>query len=112
MQSTATPRSLGERIVVRRKRLGILQAELGQAVGCNGHTISRFERGRNVPADLLPRLATALGVPVNELTDEAPQIEPTRDELDVLAVFRALPDSGRSYVLALTLALKDGSMTR
>ncbi|WP_407521877.1 helix-turn-helix domain-containing protein [Methylobacterium oryzisoli] len=112
MQSTCPPRSLGERIMVRRKRLGILQTELGHAIGCNGDAISRFERGRNVPPDLLPRIAMALGVPVEDLTSDVAQIEPTREELDVLTVFRALPDSGRAYVRGLMLALKDGSIAR
>ncbi|MBY0297449.1 MAG: helix-turn-helix domain-containing protein [Methylobacterium sp.] len=112
MRATTPRRSLGEHIKTRRKRLGILQAELAHAVGCDNRTISRFERGRSVPADLLPRLATALGLPVEDLTSDVGQIEPTRDEIEVLTVFRTLPDSGRAYVRGLMLGLKDGSVTR
>lgn len=112
MRATTPRRSLGEHIKTRRKRLGILQRELGQTVGCDRRTISCFERGQRVPEHLLPRLATALDVSVEALTADAEPLVPTRDEIDLLTAYRALPDEGRAHVRGLVADAAAWRVTR
>ena len=59
---------LGERIRAVRKKKGLTQTELGNAVGVEIKTIHRWEKGERTPrVEELKRLAKALNVDVNEL---------------------------------------------
>ena len=64
---------LGNRIRDFRKAKGLTQAELAQALGVSRSTVSMWEYGSNEPnLDMLDRIAAALGIHVNRLTqDEA-----------------------------------------
>jgi len=62
---------LGDRLKDARKRAGLKQEELAEAVGVHPLTISHFECGRVEPSlDTLKRLAAALGVQPGALLDE------------------------------------------
>jgi transcriptional regulator with XRE-family HTH domain len=51
-----------------RRRLGITQPELAERAGLSTHYLGMIEIARNFPtADVLERLATALGIKSNEL---------------------------------------------
>lgn len=59
---------LGERIKALRKARGLTQIHLAERLGYSQQQIVAFEKGRRrMYASVLPRLAEALGVPVEEL---------------------------------------------
>jgi transcriptional regulator with XRE-family HTH domain len=71
-ESARLAKRLGKRIAERRKHLEWTQDQLAERVGCDSETISRFERGANLPSlPTLDRLATALQVDVGELLSRA-----------------------------------------
>lgn len=60
--------ALGVNISERRKKLGWTQAELAERIGVDTETVSRFERGSNLPSLLrLEKLADALKIPLYRL---------------------------------------------
>jgi transcriptional regulator with XRE-family HTH domain len=65
---TTTTETFGDRLARLRKARGLTQSELGELVGSSQRMLTYYERrsGRP-PAHLLPRLADALHVTVDEL---------------------------------------------
>lgn len=62
-----------------RQRLGITQLELGERVGIDSNTISRYERGQlNATNKTTLKIAQELGVSVDELING-----PSKDELRI-----------------------------
>lgn len=60
--------AIGERILKRRKDLGMLQDELGQRLYVSRQTISLWEKNQTVPSiDNLMRLSEIFGVSVDEI---------------------------------------------
>jgi transcriptional regulator with XRE-family HTH domain len=60
--------AMGRDISEKRKEIGWTQAELAEQIGVDTETISRFERGSNMPSLLrLERLAAALDMPLSGL---------------------------------------------
>ncbi|MBY0296412.1 MAG: helix-turn-helix domain-containing protein [Methylobacterium sp.] len=112
MRSTAIPRSIGERISARRRRIGITQGELGATVCLGPRTISDIERGKRAPGVLLPRLAEALGLHPQDLTADADPIEPAGEEHDLLSAYRALDEDGRRYFRGLVADAAAGRIAR
>jgi transcriptional regulator with XRE-family HTH domain len=65
---TTLRRQVGDLVRYNRDRLGMTQAELGDAVGKSLETIGRIERGVTAPSlSLLEKLADALGVDPRDL---------------------------------------------
>lgn len=63
-------KSLGERIVVLRKGLGLTQVQLAERLGTEHAQIGRLERGEtNSTIIILRRIAKELGISVSELVD-------------------------------------------
>jgi transcriptional regulator with XRE-family HTH domain len=61
------------RLVALRKAAGLSQAELGELVDVSPKTIAFWETSATKPrSDVLPRLASALGVRIEELLGEEP----------------------------------------
>jgi transcriptional regulator with XRE-family HTH domain len=61
-------RVLGERVALLRKERGLTQVQLAETVLLSQQIITAYESGqRCVPTDVLPRIATALGVSIEEL---------------------------------------------
>lgn len=58
---------LGKRIRQRRIELGISQAELSKATGCNQQNLSRIERGETTRTSYAPHIAAALDTNVDWL---------------------------------------------
>lgn len=59
---------LGANIAERRKKLSWTQAELAERIGVDTETVSRFERGSNLPSlQRLEKLAEALKIPLYKL---------------------------------------------
>ena len=68
---------LAQNLKKHRKRLGITQPELAERAGLSTHYLGMIEVGRNFPtADVLERLAAALGIKSNELfsVSDSPEI--------------------------------------
>ncbi len=62
--------TLGKRITELRKKQGLTQAELGEILGVSQQQVAHFEMARRrVAVSMLPTLAKALAVPVEELLD-------------------------------------------
>lgn len=66
---------LARNIAIRRKALGLTQAQLAEKLGVETETLSRFERGKHLPSLVtLERLAGLLQVTVSELLAEQPKV--------------------------------------
>jgi transcriptional regulator with XRE-family HTH domain len=68
---------LAQNLKKHRKRLGITQPELAERAGLSTHYLGMIEVARNFPtADVLERLAAALGIKSNELfsVTDSPEI--------------------------------------
>lgn len=61
---------LGENILMRRKKQGLSQEQLGEKVNVTRQTISNWELGETAPnPEQLKRLSKALGVSIDELLE-------------------------------------------
>lgn len=77
---------LGRNIAERRKQLEWTQEQVAERVGVDAETISRFERGANLPSLLtLENLSTALRLSVGDLLSKQ-RPEPASEA----AIFEAL----------------------
>lgn len=64
--------AFGKRLAQLRKARGLTQTELGQKVGISFRMVAYYEgQTQYMPTHILPQLARALGVTVDELTDTA-----------------------------------------
>jgi transcriptional regulator with XRE-family HTH domain len=73
---------LGQNLKKHRKRLGITQPELAERAGLSTNYLGMIEVARNFPtADVLERLATALGIKSNELFSVADSPEIAMEQL-------------------------------
>lgn len=60
-------------ITAARISAGLTQAQLAEKIGCLQNDISRWENGRRHPSvDSLAALASALGVPIEQLITPKP----------------------------------------
>ena len=61
----------GQLIKAARKKAGVTQGELGKKIGVSGSSLAQWENDlRNPKLDTLQRIASALGVPVQELISD------------------------------------------
>ena len=61
----------GDRLFALRKKAGLSQAALGQAVGVSNKAVSKWESGRAMPSvDVIRRLSDVLGVSIDELLEQ------------------------------------------
>jgi transcriptional regulator with XRE-family HTH domain len=75
--SHASPSSIAERLSLniarQRHTLGLTQAQLAERLGVDTETLSRFERGKNLPSlTTLERLSELLMTTVGDLLSESP----------------------------------------
>lgn len=118
---------VGKRIRARRHAMGISQTELGDAIGVKFQQIQKYETGANrVSASRLWAVAEKLGVDVvyffegiRRSEEEAGvEVDPIdkmeflsdRDAIEMMELYRQLPQSQRSAVLAFmrSMALDAG----
>lgn len=77
MRRTRSTETFGQRLLRLRQARGYSQRELGDRVGVSQRMMTYYEReAEHPPAYLLPRLAEALGVTVDELMG----VRPVKDE--------------------------------
>lgn len=89
--------AFGERLREERRRQGLTQDELAARAECSSVTLSKLERGENLPTfDILLSLSIALGTSPNALVgwpenaDSAPSLPRKMDGL--VAMAKSLPD--------------------
>ncbi len=89
----AKPRpAQGARLAALRKAAGLSQAELAKALGVPQSSIGFWETASKPPrSDILPKLAKALGVRVEDLLGSAPVAAPV--DLGPLESYSALSSS-------------------
>lgn len=115
---TLTPRTrataietFGQRLLRLRQARGYSQRELGDRVDVSQRMMTYYERqAEHPPAYLLPRLAEALGVTVDELMGVRPVKEPTATPRNTrlwrkLRDIEKLPPGDRKAVLKFVDAL-------
>jgi transcriptional regulator with XRE-family HTH domain len=71
------PPTLGERVLLMRRRRGLTQRELAERAGINKNTISRLEQGdmKDLGGMLVAKIATALQVSTDYLLGMTEQEE-------------------------------------
>lgn len=90
---------LGRNIFERRKELGWTQAELAEKIGVDTETVSRFERGSNLPSlSRLETLASVLGVPLSKLIAQSSHQPNTQAEV-ITEWLAALESNDREFVM-------------
>lgn len=95
---------LGRNVMERRKTLGLTQAEFAERIGADIVTVSRFERGSNLPSLLrLERIANALGMPLAELLSQSTNLC-TDQSLLIQGWIAGLSDSDRKFILDMVHA--------
>ena len=78
---------LAQNLKENRRKLGITQPILAERAGLSTHYLGMIEIGRNFPtADVLERLAKALGINTNELFSVAVSPEKAIEELQQAVV--------------------------
>lgn len=67
-EEAAEGSSFGQRLASLRKAAGFTQIELAAELGISQHMVAYYESPQSTPpANLLPQIATALGVTIDEL---------------------------------------------
>lgn len=90
---------LGANIAERRKKLGWTQAELAERIGVDTETVSRFERGSNLPSlQRLENLADALKIPLFQLV-AASSPKPDDQAYIIGEWFSDLPPKDREFAM-------------
>jgi len=114
---TFFPMELGKNIRKHRKSKGLTQTELAEILGTAQYVITNYERGlRKPPADKIPQIAKALGVPLEDLyginSKDAMPLERkgagTRREAEIQKIFRELPPTKQRAVLEHAKGLLKG----
>lgn len=98
--------TLGERIKKARKGK-YTQAELAELVGVHEMTLRRWEQGERSPdADVIPKLAQALGVSISSLMGESDMLELTTE--NDMSPIRKIPVSNSRSSKWMLVYERDG----
>lgn len=100
-ESERLAKRLGKNIAERRKQLEWTQEQVAERVGVDAETISRFERGANLPLLLtLEKLSTALRLSVGDLLSKH-RLEAAREAAVFDALIADLSPDDREFVMAV-----------
>ena len=92
-----------------RKKLGLTQDQLGDAIGAKTSTISMIENGRQgVTLEQLAAIAAVYGIGAEKLLNAPPCAEIERKEAarnEIMAIFDQLPEPLKAVYLAQAKAL-------
>jgi transcriptional regulator with XRE-family HTH domain len=104
----AAPQPFPERLKQLRREAGLSQRQLADFVGVSTSAVSCWETGvREVPAgNNLVRLAEALGLDPAEVMKADGKTAMPRNEVQLLAAFRVLPEELQLEAVKLVEALK------
>lgn len=96
---------LGRRISELRRRAGLSQADLAEALGTATESVSRIERAVSTPSlGLLGQIAEVLDVEVENLFNQRPPVARARMDADVaklVAIVRSKPPAVQRRILRL-----------
>jgi transcriptional regulator with XRE-family HTH domain len=99
------PSECGAHLAALRKAAGLSQAQLAEAIGIPQRTVSFYERqAGNLPSNILPKLANALGVSVEAIiggSSENSKRGPKSKLERQLEAVRKLPRAKQQQVSAL-----------
>ena len=82
-----------------RKQKGLTQKQVGELIGCDPSTVSRYESGKlELTPDLLERFAEIYEVSVSYIleSDIKGTYDLTLDEIDMLSDYRAADDRAKA----------------
>ena len=99
--------TIGDKIRLHRKALGMNQTELGLRLGVQTNAVSKWECGRveDIPMSKVKGMALLFGVKISYLIDDeielcingtAPSLSP--DESDLLHKYRRLDDAAKGRI--------------
>ena len=82
-----------------RRQKNLTQKQVGDIIGCDGSTVSRYENGNlELTPDLLGKFADLYGVSVSYIleSDIKGTYDLTTDEIDMLSDYRAADDRAKA----------------
>jgi len=72
--------TIGERIKISREKAGLTQNKLGELIGTDGNTISRWERGvMEIKAETISKIALALNISIAYIMRETDDPRPWQE---------------------------------
>jgi transcriptional regulator with XRE-family HTH domain len=93
--------AIGKNISKKRKQLGLTQAQLAEKLGVETETLSRIERGKNIPSlSTLEKISTHLSISVAEMLVD-PLKNNENDIFVIAGLLSELSSEDRSFVVAL-----------
>lgn len=100
--------TIGEHIMLLRKKKGLSQNDLGKAIGTSGDIIGRYERDIMSPSiDVIMRLAEELEVSIDFLVGRS-SLQLDKNTLERLEDIGKLSDDKRAYLFSLIdICLRD-----
>jgi transcriptional regulator with XRE-family HTH domain len=114
--SVSPPDSLGKRIAAYRKRLGLTQETLAQAIGVSRNVIADYEKDRvRIYSKMIAQLAVALRVTTDDLLGVSEQTSHEDNVLSLRFVKRIqaiqkLPETEQKAIIKfIDIALKSSS---
>lgn len=97
--------TLGEHIMVLRKKKGLSQAELGKAIGTSGDIVGRYEREDIKPSiEVVMKIADVLEVSLDFLVGKT-SVELDKATLKRLQDIQKLPEENKKQVFMVVDAL-------
>jgi transcriptional regulator with XRE-family HTH domain len=101
----ATKKDLSKKLIWLREREGLNQGEFAKKVGLTQAAISQFEDGKRSPSiNSLRKICKALGLSLNELTEDPMPTHDNENDAAIEVLVRAVKNSGLSKDAILSLA--------
>lgn len=100
--------TLGDKIRIHRKALGLTQTELGEKLGVKVNAVSKWECGRveDIPTSKIKALANIFEVsPSYLIDDEKDSLTLSKEALDFIVVFEQLTPSEQAVLSDTAKAL-------
>lgn len=103
--------TVGEKIKVQRKTLGLTQTELGEMLGVQKNAVSKWECGRvtDIPRSKINAMAAIFGVATAYLIDDEQQISAETDDFihTMQIKTKALPNEDKQLLLFIARYLNN-----
>jgi transcriptional regulator with XRE-family HTH domain len=92
---------IGRRLRARIEEKAVTLESIGEQVGLTKSAISQYLSGATAPSiDILPQLASILDMSLDHMILGRVGQPVTRDEIDLIATYKALPDEFQAALLA------------
>ena len=94
--------TIGEKIRIRRKELGLTTTELGHMIGVQNSAISKYEKGKiELKASQIKAIAEVLQINPVLLLDDDVDPNLSLEERSLIAAYRASDPSARKFALQI-----------